>query len=1125
MTGYDHVGIFADWERKLLLRHQLAGPDGRSLYQYRLTPAEFSDLERLLRECLSGPPPFNLSQGIRSPGFSSLFVLYAAEWWRRRFDGAHWSWEPILYDIGADPNEWNQLQRSQCVLLGFKEWGLQVRETGGLRFLGAVAVQGGLPLRLLVQARGKIGQLLSQILRQAGNSSVTHSDLLTWVESLQSSLPQSYRQAAIYTLLADVAWTILRLKDEANLTSSADAISKLDQQVNGWRERFPLPIEDVDAQGLIDQLVRDAADVRIERHALCLSVERKLIADESGAWLLQSNVALPESIQASQLAKLIDVTVDDLPRAGELALIAGDKRLATTIRRMAGSDGYRVERKPWGYSGAICAHEHVLHLSAPDGRAWSGMLPKGEALDEDLPWVFSTEESSFRFLRQGSGGVAETEALIALPVGWHIQCVEGAAASDCGRLALHDRRILRIQGMVDFHDDTGFSCRIRTGQVTSPEESYEWRGQRYWLNFRSPTMAFKGLPNLYRISPDGVAQKVDRHPGWSVIGAPAATNIQPIGPVAARYPATGEVKQRARLVALPASAALSLVSHDATSGDVTFDNWGAAAARVLTDGVLHKSRSINDTLVLSLRVAPAKRAPERVEIELFWPQTLTPVRLAVPFPGRGARAFDASGAELRSGTLLAADQLAGVRALMLDGGSNAPMTLEVASSHGDHLRRHKLRTLPGALSIEVRLRDYGTDIQHVLSADDSPDARVQVELRVGGSEPWRLNVARYAAKLDKNGPNAAIDDAGLAMLTSEEIQALPVMALRLERPGDEAIRLSPRTTEGVPTGSWEFATQAREPGCWLIYPGPDARLRFRPTLWTVAGESQSDSPLARAIGIAYQKDREAALDDAIEKLAADFLNPCWTEVEQLVGQVGHLALVTLDVWRRFARSPKGMAALAIRFGTLPAGFLDRFDRELPFAWETVPFTAWTQAMERLHTQCKSFGDNSGDYLFQAHLNSRIKDLTAMHGALHYFLGIASSKFMPEAKKNLPALRYFGGTADSRLFEGADSLLMRLRRSHANDEWPTGLNAIVGQARAQQEIARFLCTQNLHYCDGVGNLPLLLAAQVCINQTDGWFAERDRIHALREHRAFDPEWFDEAYNLTVARCLAAGVLDG
>jgi hypothetical protein len=874
--------VFVDWKRNLLSRRQLSRPDERNLYQYRLSEEEFNDLEHLLRGWLGKLSRHELSRISHLTGFPGLFVLYAAEWWRRRFDGSHWSWDPILCAVNAKPEEWTPLQRSECVRLGLQAWGLVLKETGGLRFLGAVAVQGGLPLRLLAEARGKIGQLLGQVLKQAGNGSITQADLLAWVESLQDNLPKSYRQAVIYTLLADVAWIVLRLKEEAGLTSSADAISKLDQQVSDWRERFPLPIEDAHARGLIEQLVRDAASVRIERHKICLPVERQLVFNENGECFLQSNIALPDNIRADQLAKLFDVRVEDLPRVGELTLTAGGHRLVTTIRRMAGHDSYRMERKPWGYSGATSAHEHVLHLCAPDGRLWSGIAPKGEMLDEELPWIFSAEESSLRFLRQGSGSVAAIEALVALPKGdWKICPIKGPEASVCGQL--FDRKLFRISGIVEAHG-SDLSCCIRTGQANSEEDSYEWRGRRVWLDFQSPAMAFEGLPDLYRVKQDGTLNKEPGYPGWRVIGAAAAQGMQKIGPIVIRYPANGDVEHRARIVALPEGAAISLVSHDATSGSIQFVKWQASNVRVLTAGVRHESRQENDKHIVLLSVSQGVRTPERVEVEVSWRQSRTPVRLALPFPGRGTRVFDACGEELRSGALLAANQFAGVRMLMLDGGNNARMTLEI--SHGNHdVRKHRLSALPGALSVEVRLQDYAADIRRMLSIDDSPDARARIKLRVVGSNPFRLHVARYAAKLVKSGSNIQLDDRGVAMLTPEEIDALPVMALRLERPSDEAIRLSPRTSEGVPTGAWAFKPEEREPGCWLIYPGPDAQFRFRPTLWPIQGDVQSGSLLANAISIDGQAEREAALDAMIDILAADFLAPCWGEVEQLAGQL------------------------------------------------------------------------------------------------------------------------------------------------------------------------------------------------------------------------------------------------
>lgn len=1103
---------FHDWKRDLLHHRDLTRPDGRPLYRYRLSEDEFISLESHLRSWLARVSGRHNLDAVaaRLSGFPALFVLFAAEWWRRRYDGSHWSWEPILDAIGANPDEWSQAQRSACVERGLQDWGLKPREDGGLRFLGSIAVQGGLPLALLAQARGGIGQVLGRVLQLAGNSAAADLYSLDWVESLQGMLPKSYRQVAIFTLLSDVARTVLHLKEEANLSSSADAVAQLDRQLGThWRDRFPLPVDDLHAQGLIEQLIRDAASVRVERQTTCLPLERQLENDGNGGWTLKSSLTLPDTIQASQLAKIFSLQVEDLPRVAELALTAGDGRQTTALRRLAGHEAYRVERKPWGFSGEHAAHEHLLHLNAPDGRSWSATAAKGGALDEELPWVFATEDGSY--LRQGSGGVVASEALLALPSGWRVSLPD--AVSLLGNLASPGRKLFHVCGDIQAVDSEGGAYRIRTGQAGAGEENYEWHGQRYWLDFRQPTMAFKGLPTLYRANPQGTSSPVNGQPGWNPNSAATA-----IGPVTARYPANGEIKHRARMVILPKDAELALDFRDARSGAIRLENWGAANARVLTPSIRQTSRSEGGALVLDLSLPEDVHTPERVEIEVFWRQTSA--RLALPFPAQGARAFDGTGKELASGSMLAAHLLAGVRIHVLGGLKNLHMALELGMASTK--RAHPLHGLPGSFGLVIRLQDYAADIQHLLSTDDGPDAVVTAVIRIGGVEQFKLRLARYATRLEKNGGEIGLDKLGGIPL--ETLAALPVLALRLERPGDEAIALPSRASEGVASGVWDFSPDTREPGAWLIFPGTDAALPFRPTLWTVAGEVSTDSPLAQAIGIADPSEREAVLDQVVAAMATDFLEPCWLELDRLAGQIGHLPLTTLDLWRRLARSPQGMAALSLRFGSLPQGFLDRFEQELPFAWEIVSFVTWRQAMECLVRQCKAiYGDETGSALFPIHLDARIKGLSSNHGALAFLLGIASAKFLPAAKRETQGLGYLGRQSAQQLFEGESSLSMRLRQRHADEQWPSGANPILTHARSQADVAGMIHPQALGYMDGAINLPLLLAAQAATNQTDNWFTHPAHIHVLRAHRAFDPDWFDEAYNLTIARCLADSLL--
>jgi hypothetical protein len=321
------------WKRNLLSKRDLPRPDERSLYRYRLSDDEFNELETLLKKQFYELSPCAELAAIaaRLPGFPALFVLYAAEWWRRRYNGAHWSWDPILRDIGVNPDAWNQAQRGDCVRSGLQDWGVKLRDSGGLRFLGSVAVEGGLPLRLLSEARGSIGQMLSRVLQLAGGRKVTQPELLAWVESLQGTLPKSYRQGAIFTLLADVAWTVLDLKSQAELTSSVNAIETLDRKARGWRERFPLPLEDGQAKGLIEQLVKNAANVRMERQTVCLPVERSLEFN-NGTWVLRSTLVLPDTIQAKQFATLFaDSDEKQLPRTAELTLHVNASFQRTTL--------------------------------------------------------------------------------------------------------------------------------------------------------------------------------------------------------------------------------------------------------------------------------------------------------------------------------------------------------------------------------------------------------------------------------------------------------------------------------------------------------------------------------------------------------------------------------------------------------------------------------------------------------------------------------------------------------------------------------------------------------------------------------------------------------------------------
>ena len=1113
--------LILEFQRALLQRHDLSSPDGRALYEYRLTAEEFHKLKEVLRS-------FQPDQVLQCTRFSALFVLYASEWWRRRYDGSGFSWEPILRSLGVDPEIWTPTQRSQCVKEGLAAWCLPLRKHGGLRFLGTVAVQGGLPLRLLSEARGGIGRLLSRVLQLAEGGEVTRTEIeiKRWIESLQEWLPESYRQNIIYELLAQMILVALKLKQEAGLSSGDDAVAVLDRKIPGWKDRFPVTMESDHARMLIEQLVRDAANVRIRRVNSCLPVERMLEKRDEEQWSLISRVELPDTLKFSELIYLFGIEDEScLPRVAELRLIAGENSAPTTLRRLAGRDAYRIEPAEFSFLDDDARKEHLLQLSARDGRCWKVEAFRGESLNETLPWIFSGD-SPYEFLKQGSGRVADSEVFVALSGEWAHGNNTDSPFQKKGTLSVEQRTLFHAHGVATLEGPDGTSFTLHTGQADVSGHQLAWQGNRLWLDFLQPQRAYRGMPKLCQLDEDGQRHPVRGRPACRVMGNPASTEA--LGPVTLEYPSHGIAQIRTRILLLPERASLEYGEVDASRGSVRFSSWGISTARVVEPlSLRQKCTTDGEITSLSVAVGGEHRTPEWMTVELLWPHTTSTARIRLPVPASGVRVFDVDEKELQSGHKIAVDDFAGVRIVLNRGSAPSEkrmLTIETVSSR--LCRRFPLRILPGALSSDIALIDYDADIQHLLSLNASPDSEVILSISSScKADMFTLKITRYAAMIDKEqGTDQLAIDAHKFDL--DQLNGLQMLAARLEHPADEPIELKPVLSEGVHTGRWEFTPEKKEPGTWLIYPSTDTRISLRPVVWPIPNEGLTDYPsdddLIKAIAIPRQHERENQIVKVIEAMADNFQHNAWQTVEQLVNQFGHLPLATLDLWRMFTRSSCGMAALILRLGNLPNNFYRRFERELPFAWETVSLRAWKQAMDRLQEQCGNYPDAS-NIIFKTQLEKCLSALRSDSGALSYLLGIAASAFDEKEKKDLDILRNPAAyDAKKELCDGENSKLMALRRNHADEEWPSGFEEILHQARNNTEVEKFLVSDPNEYRNGVINMPVVAAIAAVLDQSNEFFPTLESIHQLRTAKAFDMQWFDDAYNLTIARYLVEEV---
>ena len=139
--------VIKDWLDRFLDSNSrtLSHPDGRHLYAYRMQKNEFDGLTTLLSACLKE------TQGTIQwlSGTERLFVLYAAEWSRRKYTGGAWRWDDISASLA-----WPSLSfehQHDLTRKGMAYWKLVLHRnsSGSTAYLMSIATEGGFPVKLV----------------------------------------------------------------------------------------------------------------------------------------------------------------------------------------------------------------------------------------------------------------------------------------------------------------------------------------------------------------------------------------------------------------------------------------------------------------------------------------------------------------------------------------------------------------------------------------------------------------------------------------------------------------------------------------------------------------------------------------------------------------------------------------------------------------------------------------------------------------------------------------------------------------------------------------------------------------------------------------------------------------
>ncbi|OOY26473.1 hypothetical protein BMI90_17665 [Thioclava sp. L04-15] len=318
---------------------------------------------------------------------AALFVLWAAERYRKDYDGGGLSWEFLTDPLGITLD---QQQLREITGVGMARMGRSVRRLdSGVQYLRAIAAEGGIPVRLLSDQRGGYRAALVGLVADLSRIGLgcPRDVALGFAARRTRRLPVGYRTDEYHALFVEFAFEVLELRELAPEGMSSQEVEPfLDRVKPGWREALSLRVDGDAARSLLSDAVLVSA-----RHGLVTDpMTRVLRRCDDGDWS-----AWIEVEEAAEIAPQLVQGVEPDRRRLRLAPVGA---LASAVPDLLFSLDRETPESPWDsrrISGRRTARFHFpldtgAELMAMADGAFLGRvrLAGGEAIEIDAGPTF-----------------------------------------------------------------------------------------------------------------------------------------------------------------------------------------------------------------------------------------------------------------------------------------------------------------------------------------------------------------------------------------------------------------------------------------------------------------------------------------------------------------------------------------------------------------------------------------------------------------------------------------------------------------------------------------------------------------------------------------------------------------
>ncbi|MEB2786516.1 STY4851/ECs_5259 family protein [Algoriphagus persicinus] len=290
----------ADFLSSFLKKRNLDLPDGRPLYEYKISNGRYQALKVLLSdrwdnmtECHAG------------------FVLYAVEFLRAESSEGHLRWDYIFNSIGrGDLN--NPQTRTRIVQNGLQYWGRAIFQGQNREFLETLRFESGLPNSSL-NDNNNLSSLIKVTFQLVESFKLTEEELIPHIEERieKYPIPQVLRQVNFYSLLAKLCFKFLEFKERFDLANQPNPTEYLKSQLTDWRSEMPLKIEGDRMNDFFNRIISDISRLnKIEPLALTLDTT---LTEVNSEFLLKTLVSIPKGIFVHDAIGLNEEEFNNLP--------------------------------------------------------------------------------------------------------------------------------------------------------------------------------------------------------------------------------------------------------------------------------------------------------------------------------------------------------------------------------------------------------------------------------------------------------------------------------------------------------------------------------------------------------------------------------------------------------------------------------------------------------------------------------------------------------------------------------------------------------------------------------------------------------------------------------------------